>query len=515
MNAPAASNEANLTMGPQAAAPAEAGAVDPLVSSPPDVARAEAAVPPFNAQAVSESWALQPNPLHTSVGGLEAEPSSAPQLVPPMAESSAMPSMEGVSLQKMPPASAAAEPAALPPSATGDMGAIRAAQPTSAAVGEGAAGVFVTPHEAGNAPAANAFPELPAVPVVPVGGQGTAASVQGGHSATSGGLSRWAMAALLLAGVSALTSLTLWQRLSTVQEQLARQNLDASNQAYRASTLAQQSQEQVGDVSTRIAMLEGRVMELAAQRQQIDALLQAASRSVDDSLLADLESSLRMAQEQAQLTGSASPLLAALQSAQRRLANSTVPGVARVQRAMASDVSRIKSAPRTDVSMSLAQMDELIRQVDQLPAWQEQSRTARAAHPAASEEAAQPALSEVSWQAVLASAWAEVRGLVRVQSIDLPQGALLSSDQVRQLRLVMHQRLLSARMGLLARQPEAVRADLVAVSELLGRHFDPGARQSQRMQQDIDALRSSVAEFQLPRIDDSLTTLAQVLGAGG
>jgi uroporphyrin-3 C-methyltransferase len=131
------------------------------------------------------------------------------------------------------------------------------------------------------------------------------------------------VAALVLAGAAMLVSLLLWQRLSTMQEQLARQNLDAGNQSVEARTLARQAQEQALEAGTRVSVLEGRVGELAAQRAQIDALISAASRSADDSLIADLEASLRTAQEQTQLTGSASPLLAALQSAQRRVAASS------------------------------------------------------------------------------------------------------------------------------------------------------------------------------------------------
>ena len=52
------------------------------------------------------------------------------------------------------------------------------------------------------------------------------------------------------------------------------------------------------------------------QRQQLDELMQSLSRSRDENLVVDIESALRLAQQQAQLTGSAEPLLAALRTAE-------------------------------------------------------------------------------------------------------------------------------------------------------------------------------------------------------
>jgi uroporphyrin-3 C-methyltransferase len=318
----------------------------------------------------------------------------------------------------------------------------------------------------------------------------------------------WAVAALVLAGAAMLVSLLLWQRLSTMQEQLARQNLDAGNQSVEARTLARQAQEQALEAGTRVSVLEGRVGELAAQRAQIDALISAASRSADDSLIADLEASLRTAQEQTQLTGSASPLLAALQSAQRRVAASTVPNAARIQRALTADIARIKATPSTDTAAVLARLDELVRVVDLLPTIHDARRTTAPADP--QPDAAPGATSRLG--KALQAFWLQLSSLVRVSEIEPHHGnwntALLAPEQADQLRTSMKQRLLGARMGMLARQPEAVRGDLAAVSDLLDRYFDPGSRHTQAMANTLGQLRGEVLTWDAPRIDDSLAALA-------
>jgi len=53
--------------------------------------------------------------------------------------------------------------------------------------------------------------------------------------------------------------------------------------------------------------------------------MQSLSRSRDENLVVDIESSLRLAQQQAQLTGSVEPLLASLKSAELRVARAAQP----------------------------------------------------------------------------------------------------------------------------------------------------------------------------------------------
>ena len=120
--------------------------------------------------------------------------------------------------------------------------------------------------------------------IAPSAAAGTAAAVNGRNIWVL-----WTVSALVLAGASLLASLLLWQRLSTVQEQLARQNLDAGNQSVEARTLARQAQEQAAEAGTRVSQLEGRVSELATQRAQIDALLHAAARDFQRNLRPDRE----------------------------------------------------------------------------------------------------------------------------------------------------------------------------------------------------------------------------------
>ena len=115
--------------------------------------------------------------------------------------------------------------------------------------------------------------------------------------------------------VALLTSVFLWQKLSSIQEMLARQSTETGVQSVQAFSNAKQAQELARETAARVAVYEARLSEIALQRTQLEELMQSLSRSRDENLVVDIESAIRLAQQQAQLTGSVEPMLAALKSA--------------------------------------------------------------------------------------------------------------------------------------------------------------------------------------------------------
>lgn len=311
------------------------------------------------------------------------------------------------------------------------------------------------------------------------------------------------------------SSVMLWQKLSAIQEQLARQSADSSAQAVEARTMARQAEEQVRDTAARLSVAEARVAEVALQRSQLEELMQSLSRSRDENLVVDIESAIRLAQQQAQLTGSLEPLVAALKSANQRIERAAQPRLAPVQRAMARDLDRITRATVTDTAGLLARLDDLVRQVDELPvlnavAQPMSIRRLGQGTPSASAAGADPA--QPWWQATLQRSWEvvrdEARALVRVSRIDQPEAVLLSPDQTFFLRENLKLKLLNARLGVLARQYDSARTDLAAATAALNKYFDPAARRTQNAASALQAAQATMKAAELPRLDDTLSALA-------
>ena len=317
--------------------------------------------------------------------------------------------------------------------------------------------------------------------------------------------SRWFIASLaVLSMVGLLSSAFLWQKLSSMQEQLARQSADAGLQSTEARAIARQAQELAREAAARVAVFDARLSEVSLQRTQLEELMQSLSRSRDENMVVDIESAIRLAQQQAQLTGSVEPLLAALKSADQRVARAAQPRLTPLQRAIARDIDRIKSVAISDTPGLLVKLDELVHLTDELtlanavPAVRASSAVKREPSDAAS----------TLWLRSLQVLREQASSLLRVSRIEQPEAALLSPEQSFFLRENFKLKLLNARLGLLARQLDSARADLAAATVSLNRYFDPGSRKTQLVASTLQQVQSQMKTLQIPRVDETLAALA-------
>jgi uroporphyrin-III C-methyltransferase len=281
--------------------------------------------------------------------------------------------------------------------------------------------------------------------------------------------------------------------------------------------------------------VEARVSEVALQRTQLEELISSLSRSRDENVLSDVEAALRVAQQQAAITGSAEPLVSTLKQADERLARYSQPRLERVRRALGRDLDRAKAVGVVDVSSLALRLDDAIRQVDELPllasavpgrapatlvapsatpasAPMRRAATASTSASAASSGAWGAGVDE-AWRRFAGRLWDEVRTLVRVTRIDVPEAALVSPEQAFFLRENLKLRLLNARLALLSRQFDTAQSDLRDAQASIERYFDKGAK---RVQGTAEMLRQVSAQARLvvvPRPDETLAAI-QAAAAG-
>ena len=381
-----------------------------------------------------------------------------------------------------------------------------------------------------------ADPDLPPIstasvpPVPPVPPVALPAQPALPPASSSGLLPKLALGlALLAAGASA----TLWLQLQAVRKELARRSSDTGTLVTEAREQSARAESLVQDLQVRLGVAEVRLSEVSLQRSQLDELMLTVSRTRDDSLVQDLESTLRLAQQQAQLTGSVQPLISALQSADQRIARAAQPRLNPVQRAIARDIERIQAAALVDLPALAERLDELIGQLDELPLLNavapaqsngpEAPAVAVKDEPVTPAQQAAPAAGASAWQRLQswwfdwsARAWANLsaRGseLVRVHRVDQPEAMLLAPDQEFFLRENTKLKLLNARLALLARQLGTASADLRAVEATLQRYFDGQAKPTQLALETLQGLQRDLSLNQLPDPNDALAALAAAAG---
>ena len=332
-------------------------------------------------------------------------------------------------------------------------------------------------------------------------------------SVWQGQFAKWAFAVVAaLALIGALVSVWTVFKLNGIQEILAKQTSDVSTQAVEARVSAKQAEELARDTAARLAVTDAKLSEVALQRAQLEDLMQSLSRSRDENLVVDIESAIRLAQQQSQLTGSVQPLLAALQSSQMRLTKVAQPRLAPLLRAIVRDIEQIKATPVTDTPTLLIKIDELVRAVDNLVLLN--AVGASGVNNAAIKTAPAPetlswarAISMSWWEKMLNDLWRNAQGLVRISRIDRPEASLLAPEQSFFVRENLKLRLLNVRLAVLARHFESAQADMNQVTRDLNKYFDVGSGQGPLTLALAREVLAQSKNTEIPRIDATLAAL--------
>ena len=371
-------------------------------------------------------------------------------------------------------------------------------------------------------------PMTPAVPAVAHGVP---------HAPRHWQLLAW-IAAVAFGVMSVAAFVSAWhtqQRVKSLEQELVKRQQTSQDDATEAKLLAKQALDSVRDANGKLGVLDERVAESQLQRSQVEDLIQSLSRSRDENVLADVEAGLRVAMQQAALTGSTDPIVAILKQSDERLARYNNPRLDRIRRAVARDLDRVRTASVVDVPSLTIRLDEAVRVVDELPLVSTPERATAAGRAAAaasspasiaphgvaaahagSGAASAAASTAPAWVVSLQHAWegfsgpffGELRQAVRVTSIEHPEAALMTPDQSFFLRENVKLRLLNARLSILSRQFDLAQADLQQAQTALDRYFDHSSRRVVAVSDLLRQVAAQAKQVSFPRPDDTLAAIA-------
>lgn len=279
--------------------------------------------------------------------------------------------------------------------------------------------------------------------------------------------------ALALAVLALLATLGFaWrdhERGQQLELQLARRIGDLDAASREARTAAKAANEALADLQTRLLALESRATETQNQQLALTSMYQELARSQDERVVADIEQTLLLAQQQLQLAGNVRAALLGLEAADARLAQINKPQFAGLRTTLSHDLARLKLLPAADVEGVSARLDALIEAVDQLkPESDSEPRLRRSTNVAGSGAAGTvDILTRFSREA-----WQEIKELVRIRRLDNPELPLLTPSQSYFLRQNLKLRLLAARLALLQRDEASFRSDIVAARDWVNRYFN-------------------------------------------
>jgi len=344
------------------------------------------------------------------------------------------------------------------------------------------------------------------------------------------------IAAVAFGVMSVAAFVSAWhtqQRVKALEQELVKRQQTSQTEATEAKVASKQALDSVRDLNGKVGVLDERVAESQMQRSQVEDLIQSLSRSRDENVLADVEASLRVAMQQASLTGSTDPVVTILKQSDERLARYNNPRLERVRRAIARDLDRVRTVSAVDVPSLTIRLDEAVRMVDELPLVSTPERATAAGRAAAASAAASAQATRVAakaasaasgaastpppaWVASLQHAWegfsvpflTELKQAVRVTSIEHPEAALMTPEQSFFLRENLKLRLLNARLAILSRQFDLSQADLQQAQTALDRYFDHGSRRVVAVAELLRQVSAQAKQVSFPRPDDTLAAIS-------
>lgn len=299
------------------------------------------------------------------------------------------------------------------------------------------------------------------------------------------------------------------QRLAGLQGEVARRLAQSDAAGGETRLLAQQGQETMAGLESRLSGLEARLAESQSQQAALDALLQDMSRNRDDRLLSDVEQALGVAVQQLQLAGNVEAALVALQGADARLAEAGHARLVPLRKVLARDMERLRALPLTDVQGVGLRIESVASAVDSLPLAFEAKPAAADPAAAAPSPPASTAPAEPVRQ-LLGELWRELKSLIRIERLDRPDPALLTPANAFFLRENLRLRLLAARLALLQRDGAAFRRDVQQSLAWLERYFDMGATPVRTAAATLKPLGALSLEQALPDLGDSLAALRKL-----
>ncbi len=350
--------------------------------------------------------------------------------------------------------------------------------------------------------------------------------------------------AVLFLLLALLLGAGLWfqqKRFEAAGREIATQVQAMTGQLTETRRDARQAMALVDSHANRIAQLELSLRDAQSQFAELELAWQTFNKGMEDSMLAnDLDRLVTLASQQLRLAGNVNNAVMALETALTTLVRHDRPRFAGVQRAINTDLERLRAVPIVDVPAISARLDSLIALTGRAPllvpdaAAPNVSRAPSTADPASvnivaatpvnqeapsTEGSAAPAPSW--WSGALGSglSWVrqgagfvgnELSSVIRVQRVSDANALLMSSEQGSQLRANLRSRLLTAQMALLMRQPSLWRSELAAVESTLLSRYDPQSVDTVaalNLVRDLTAIPVSVA---LPDITDSVIALEAV-----
>jgi uroporphyrin-3 C-methyltransferase len=283
-----------------------------------------------------------------------------------------------------------------------------------------------------------------------------------------------------------------------IRTDLQRQFADADNTAKQSRALAQQAANSSLTMEGRLSALESHFADLQNQQTSLQSLYQDLARNREDTLLAEVEEAVAVANQQLLLAGDVRLAIRAMENAEKILDRSNKADLSGIKQIIAQDLRRLRAIPTVDLAGMNNRLESLANSLDTLP-------LASAARPN------KPVATSNSVDGFWANLWSRVRNelgdAIRIERADGRFVPPLAADQSFFLRQTVRLRLLTARQALLAHDDSSYRNDLKLARQWLSAWYDLKDKGVQKAVDSLSALIENSVSINVPDVEASLTAI--------
>jgi uroporphyrin-3 C-methyltransferase len=298
-----------------------------------------------------------------------------------------------------------------------------------------------------------------------------------------------------------------------LRRESARRLGDIEQAMLRANETANRADAEARAARERAALVESRLAEEQGKRDSLEQLYADLSRGRDEAVLVEVERLVGMASQELSISANVPAALAALQTADVRLARADSARFLPLRRVIARDIERLRVAPTVDITGIALKLDQLIAGVDAWPLLSDAGAAPTGAAPGS-----EPAPLEASpgtpwwerWLERLQAELGEYRDLITLRRVETADSLLLLPQQQQLVRQQIKLRLLNARSSLLLRNDRLFRADLAQAKTLITRHVDTHQANVAAALTSVKQLESTALSVAVPQINDSLAAVRSV-----
>jgi uroporphyrin-III C-methyltransferase len=291
----------------------------------------------------------------------------------------------------------------------------------------------------------------------------------------------------------AIATVLIWLRLDRVEKEAKLRSAEISARTAFLETQSKVMQDSARELTTRANAVEARITEAANQQSQLEKLYSNRSTDETDTLLADIEQSVSLANQQLLASGQVASALLLLQEADRGAIKSKSPSLLVVHRLLLKDIEKLKAAPAIDVIQLSNRLDAVAQSMDALPLLIDIANEKVGTSKNAPDKMP-------NWTT-------DLRRMFSIHKVDDPSSLMLNPEQAFFVRQNAKLALASARLALFSRNETLFKADIQKTTGALKTYFDNRNAKVGAQIANLEQLAATKIAFETPTLSETLNAI--------